>query len=182
MGVHHIAITTRDLANTHRFYSDITGFRLVKVEVAPYAGSKKGGWAKHAFYEISPGRGALLAVWELHDEDLGDRYRTEISTALGLPVWANHIAFDAPLEGVLAEKRDRWLEHGLHVTEVIHDFCRSIYTVDPSGILVEFCHTTRPFTDDEIAGAERLLRDPSPPIDPAPPVTHHRPPRPPVKR
>ncbi|MEE3326324.1 MAG: hypothetical protein VX252_03250, partial [Myxococcota bacterium] len=42
-----------------------------------------------------------------------------------------------------------------------HGWCRSVYTVDPNGIMVEFCVTTKP---DEFAQTEeealRLLRLP----------------------
>ena len=32
MAFHHVAIATRDLAATHRFYTEAMGFRLVHVE------------------------------------------------------------------------------------------------------------------------------------------------------
>ena len=32
MGFHHVAITTRDLAATHAFYTDVMGFELVRVD------------------------------------------------------------------------------------------------------------------------------------------------------
>ena len=41
--------------------------------------------------------------------------------------------------------------------------CISIYATDPNGIMVEFCHTTRPFSDEEVAQAHRYLMDPAPP-------------------
>ena len=34
-------------------------------------------------------------MWDIHD-DMLQEYGTEISTGLGLPPWANHIAFDSP--------------------------------------------------------------------------------------
>ena len=46
--------------------------------------------------------------------------------------------------------------------EIDHDFCISIYIRDPSGNMVEFCHTTRPFTDEELSTAEQVVRDPNP--------------------
>ena len=49
--------------------------------------------------------------------------------------------------------------------EVDHDFCVSIYIRDPSGNMVEFCHTVRDFTDDERARAAQVLVDPSPSFD-----------------
>ena len=65
MGFHHTAFATRDLAATHRFYSEAMGFELAKVVVAPTEGD---GWAKHVFYEISPDN--YIAFWDLHDDSL----------------------------------------------------------------------------------------------------------------
>ena len=48
MGFHHVAIATRDVDATHRFYSEAMGFELVKVEVGPAGES---GFAKHLFYD-----------------------------------------------------------------------------------------------------------------------------------
>ena len=89
MAFHHVAITTKDLDATHRFYTEAMGFELVKVEAAP---TTEPGWARHLFYDT--GNGEMLAVWDIHDDDASPEYRTEISTGLGLPPWANHIAFD----------------------------------------------------------------------------------------
>ncbi len=135
MGFHHVAIATRDLETTHRFYTEAMGFRLVKVVVAP-TGSPKGGWAKHLFYDT--GSQGLFAVWELHDETITPDYGTAISTGLGLPAWVNHIAFDAPDLDALEAYTRRWQEHGIDVVELDHEWCRSIYASDPNGVLVEF--------------------------------------------
>jgi hypothetical protein len=45
--------------------------------------------------------------------------------------------------------------------EIDHGWCRSLYTVDPNGIMVEFCVTTdaEHFVQTE-AEALRLLRQP----------------------
>jgi hypothetical protein len=51
------------------------------------------------------------------------------------------------------------------VLEIDHDFCVSIYIRDPSNNMVEFCHTTRAFTDDERARAMDVLLDSSPSLD-----------------
>jgi hypothetical protein len=48
--------------------------------------------------------------------------------------------------------------------EIDHDWCVSIYTQDPNGILVEFCTLVRDFTTADREDALRLLRDPHPPV------------------
>ena len=41
----------------------------------------------------------------------------------------------------------------------------SIYIRDPNKNMVEFCHTTRAFTDEERARAADVLLDPAPELD-----------------
>ena len=167
MAFHHVALATRDTAATYRFYTELMGFELVKVVVAPTPG-EHGGWAKHFFFATNPAVSRdeqLMAFWELHDDQIGAEYNVNLNKAIGLPAFVNHFAFDAASIDVLNEHRDRWRSHGHTVAEVDHDFCVSIYTTDPNGNLVEFCHTTRPFTDEERQRAMDVLLDPSPALD-----------------
>jgi catechol 2,3-dioxygenase-like lactoylglutathione lyase family enzyme len=160
MGVHHLAFATRDAEANHRFYTEAMGFELIKVEV----GKTEGGWAKHLFYGTGSARDQLIAFWDLHDPSLPERWSPAISKGQGLPVWVNHLAFSAEDRGDLARRRDRWLANGHDVMEIDHDWCVSIYTEDPNGILVEFCTLTRDFTDEDRKRALALLREPNPPI------------------
>ena len=96
-----------------------------------------------------------------------------INKAAGLPGWVNHIAFDAPTREALDRHRVRWQQHGHRVLEVDHGFCTSIYLEDPSGTMVEFCLTTRDFTDDERAAATQLLVDPQPGFEADPTMIVH---------
>ena len=180
MGFHHVALATHDTAATHAFYTDVMGFRLVKVVAAPTPGDQ-GGWAKHFFYSTggdgasSSGDTGMIAFWEIHDPAIGEGYTVDINAVAGLPTWVNHIAFDAPTIDDLHRHRDRWRAHGHHVLEVDHEFCISVYIRDPSGNMVEFCHTTREFTADELVEAEVLLRSPAPALTNDATVTVHAP-------
>lgn len=160
MGVHHMAFGTRDIQATHRFYTEAMGFELLKVEV----GKTDGGWAKHLFYGTGSPRDQLIAFWDLHDPTLPESWSPAISTSQGLPIWVNHLAFSADGTDDLARRRDRWLANGHDVMEIDHDWCVSIYTQDPNGILVEFCTLVRDFTAADRARALELLRDPNPPV------------------
>jgi catechol 2,3-dioxygenase-like lactoylglutathione lyase family enzyme len=164
MGFHHLALATRDIKATHEFYTAAMGFELVKVAVGP---AGKRGFAKHLFYDT--GNGDLIAFWDLHDPDFTEDWSPAIATGLGLPPWTNHVAFSATDRADLDRRRERWLAHGVDVMEVDHGWCSSVYATDPNGILVEFCTTTDPAFADR-AGAERLLADPAPPLDPKPPT------------
>jgi catechol 2,3-dioxygenase-like lactoylglutathione lyase family enzyme len=165
MAFHHIALATRDLAATHRFYTEVMGFKVVKVVVAPTP--EKSGWAKHVFYDT--GNGEMIAFWEIHDAEIeAGPWTGDLSKVIGLPSWVNHVAFDAPTLDVLEARKQHWREHGLTVAEIDHGFCTSIYATDPNEILVEFCCTTRPFSDEELAAASRLVDDAKPNLETLP--------------
>jgi catechol 2,3-dioxygenase-like lactoylglutathione lyase family enzyme len=167
---HHVAIATNDLEATHRFYTEVMGFDLVKTVVSE---TMEGGWARHVFYDTHDG--GLMAFWDLHDESI-PTFDASISRGLGLPGWTNHIAFNAPtLEDLDAAKR-RWLDHGETVVEIDHGWCTSIYIGDPNGIMVEFCTTTvDEFTDADRAEAARLLNASQPELEASPEPVFHEP-------
>jgi catechol 2,3-dioxygenase-like lactoylglutathione lyase family enzyme len=166
MPIHHVALVTDDLAATHRFYTEAMGFTLAKVVIGPT--DTPGGWARHVFYDTGDG---LMAFWELHDDAL-PKVDPAISTGIGLPAWVNHLAFRVGPEG-LEPHLDRWLGFGLEVVELDHEFCVSLYTTDPNGILVEWCSDARPLDATDRAEAESLLFDPAPRLDPLPSVRLH---------
>ncbi len=165
MAYHHIAVATRDLAGTHRFYTESCGFELVKVVANPTPDGQ--GWARHVFYET--GGGEMFAIWDLHTPTIAPDFPTAISTDLGLPDWVNHVAFAAADLDDLLAKRERWVAAGNDVVEIDHGWCTSVYTKDPNGILVEFCVSTRAFTDADKREAKVLLAAELPELDTTPP-------------
>ena len=179
MGYPQVALATNDTAATHRFYTDVMGFELVKV-VAAATPNDGDGFSKHFFYSTGPadepgGDHGMIAFWEIHDGEIGTDFGVDLNASAGLPWWVNHIAFDAPSREALDAHRIRWQQHGQTVLEVDHEFCVSIYIRDPAGNLVEFCHTTRPFTPAERAQALALLNDPTPELDKDYAATVHHP-------
>lgn len=179
MAFHHVALATRDLAATHRFYTEVMGFKVVKVVVAPTP--EESGWAKHVFYDT--GNGEMIAFWDIHDADIeAGSWTGDLSKVIGLPQWVNHVAFDAPTLETLEARKQHWREHGLTVAEIDHGFCTSIYATDPNEILVEFCCTTRPFSDEELAAASRLVDDANPRLEAVPGMRVFKPIEAPVSR
>jgi catechol 2,3-dioxygenase-like lactoylglutathione lyase family enzyme len=164
MAFHHVAVAVRDLAATHRFYTEAMGFQLVKTVVNRT--EHPDGWAKHLFYDTGDG---LIAFWEIHDPSVDTDRDLSLSRSLGLPTFVNHIAFAARDLDDLVAKRDHWRDCGHDVAQVDHGFIVSIYTVDPDGTMVEFAADTRALDDDDRAEAARLLADPDPHAD-APPM------------
>ena len=172
MPYHHIALATRDLEATHRFYTEVMGFRVAKVVAAPTPGGT-GGWARHVFYDC--GGGQYLAFWDIHDDAITD-YTTDLSSGGTLPGWVNHFAWDATDEASFQSHLERWRSAGITVAEVDHGFCRSIYTTDPNGIMVEFCQMTAELGPEDEEKGLALMAAAMPPLETVPPpVTIHRP-------
>jgi catechol 2,3-dioxygenase-like lactoylglutathione lyase family enzyme len=159
MSFHHVAIVTRDLEASHRFYSEALGFELRNVDVIPFG---EAGWARHLFYDT--GDGPMLALWDIHDDALGE-YRTAISTGLGLPNFVNHIAFTAADLDDLDVRKDRLVAHGHDVARIDHGWCVSIYADDPSGNMMEFCTTTRVLDENDRNLAHELLAATAPAVN-----------------
>ena len=170
--IHHLAIASKDFRRAHDFYVDAMGFRLAKVVKRIAPGDR--GWTRHVFYDV--GDGTLFALWDLHLTDLdADAWRAGISSGLGLPVWINHVAFDCGGPEALEEHKARWLDHGLVVSEVHHEFIHSIYTTDPDGTVVEWTYATRALGELDLIEAELLLADDSPATEPDYEAVVHRP-------
>ncbi|MGL4565591.1 MAG: VOC family protein [Halioglobus sp.] len=172
MSYHHLALACSDIAAIHCFYEDMMGFQLVKVEIGPVPG---GGWAKHFFYRME-NDACFIAFWELHDVPGVERFETNLSKAAGLPDHINHISFGVADMAELQQRRQRWLDAGLQVMEIDHNWCHSIYTRDPNDNLVEFCLTTGTFSSEDRERALAALKagdlaHSAPPVS----IQHHRP-------
>jgi catechol 2,3-dioxygenase-like lactoylglutathione lyase family enzyme len=159
--IHHIAIATKDIRAAHHFYSEVMGFQLAKAVKRKAPG---GGWTKHIFYDMGDGR--LFALWDLRGlegESLSpEAWRSGFSVGMGLPNWVNHIAFEATDAEDYSRRRQRWLDHGYHVSDVDHDFIRSAYTIDPDGTMVEWAYRVRPLTEEDRAEAASILANDTP--------------------
>lgn len=155
--LHHIGLVCQDLQATHHFYEEVLGFPLVYAEMT--TSDDKRSWLKHAFYDL--GDGSCIAFFELHNVGEPDELRTDISTGLGLPDWANHIAIRATPTQV-AEVRARLEAADIPVEhEMDHDWCASVYVTDPNGILIELTVDTPGFHADRDE-ALQIINAPAP--------------------
>lgn len=154
--LHHVAYATRDPEATYEFYSKKLGMRLAHTE-----NHRQGdGYFRHFFFDI--GSGEFLAFFEVRDVGEKTDYRTDVSSSAGLPVWVNHLAFRLDTEEELDAMKRRMIDNGIDgLQEIDHGWCRSVYALDPNGIMIEFCVTTKPhdfaMSEEE---ALRLLRLP----------------------
>lgn len=173
MGYHHVALATAKLDATDRFYTEAMGFELVKCITAP---TPEGGWARHVFYrnpDVTEGAPGMIAFWDLHGEY--PAVDGAMSRAVGLPEWVNHLAFHATDPTDLEARRKRWLDLGLEVLDINHGFCRSVYTHDPNGTLVEWCCDLRELDDRDRADARRDLELEHPDLEDPPTDIEHFP-------
>ena len=135
--VHHVAYTTRDVEATYEFYTKKLGMPLLRTE-----NHRQGdGYFRHFFF----GMGSGEAIAFFYVENVGEEadYKTDISTGMGLPPWANHIAFRLDTMEELETMTKQMHEGGIEqIMQIDHGWCTSIYTLDPNGIMVEFCVTT----------------------------------------
>ncbi|HDQ40856.1 MAG TPA: VOC family protein [Desulfonatronum sp.] len=126
-GIHHIALATRDMDQTTRYWRDLLGARLV-------AGLGRPG-ARQYFFEIAPRVMIAFFEWEgvssIPEKDHGMPVKG--------PFGFDHVSFG------ISKKADLWklkqrLEHaGFWVSEAMdHGFIHSIYTFDPNNIAIEF--------------------------------------------
>ena len=150
MGYHHLALACQDIKAIHQFYETVMEFELVKVEIGPVP---EGGWAKHFFYRMEDDS-KFIAFWEMHDVPGMEAMETNLSKAAGVPDQINHISFDVRSMDDLKQRKQNWLDAGLDVLEIDHNWCHSIYTRDPNDNVVEFCISTAGFT---AADRERAL-------------------------
>ena len=156
MAFHHLALATRDLDATHAFYTEAMGFTLVKTVVAPT--DSDGGWAKHVFYDTGATGSSPSGTCTTTPSATSTR---PSPPALGLPMWVNHIAFHADARRARGVASSAGSTPATTCMEVDHGFCVSIYTVDPNGILVEWCADTRPL-DARPTAPRRSPRSPTP--------------------
>ena len=146
-GVNHLALATRDMDSTIRFWRDLIGLRLI-------AGLGKPGYRQY-FFEISPHDMLVFFEWP----DVQPVEEKEHGRPAKGPFVFDHVSLGVNGEDDLWELKDRLAAADIWVSEVInHGFIHSIYSYDPNGIPVEFSHHVRG-TD---VRSEPLMADRSP--------------------
>lgn len=160
-GINHLALVCEDMGRTVDFYEGVLGMPLTKTIELP-------GGGQHFFFDCGGGD-ALAFFWfpnaaphapgiaaPAHRVDRGDA-----SSAHGS---MNHVAFNVPAERI-DEYVARLREKGVDCTEVanhddsefgiaaeVHDgvFVRSIYFMDPDGIMLEFAAWTKQLGPEDV--------------------------------
>jgi glyoxylase I family protein len=146
--LHHNAFVTKDQEATRAFYEDLIGLPLIASwsEADELFGAVR--VYCHTFFGL--GDGSALAFFQFANKEDQDAFDPPLT-----PSPFRHIALKVTSE-LQQEIHDRltkasWNPEGTFVLE--HGYCRSLYTTDPNGLLLEF--TADVANADEIA-AERL--------------------------
>ena len=126
-GINHLAMATRDLDATIRFWRDLLGMRLV-------AGLGRPGY-RHYFFEISDHD--MIAFFEWPDVDKIPE--KDHGVPVKGPLAFDHVSIGVESDEDLWELKDKFEAADIWVSEVIdHGFIHSIYAFDPNNIPIEF--------------------------------------------
>ena len=131
--LHHNAYVTKDQEATRAFYEDLIGLPLIATwsEKDELFGAER--VYCHTFFGL--GDGSALAFFQFANQEDADLFDPELPAS---PF--RHIALkvSAELQDSIANRLDDagWKPEGTFVLE--HGYCRSLYTEDPNGLLVEF--------------------------------------------
>ena len=131
--LHHTAYVTKDQEATRAFYEDVLGFPLLATwsEADELFGAER--VYCHTFFGLADG--SALAFFQFANKADADLFDPPLT-----PSPFRHIAMKVDAEG-RAEMQRRlteanWNPEATHVLE--HGYCRSLYTQDPNGMLLEF--------------------------------------------
>ena len=161
-GVNHLALVCRDMGRTVDFYQGVLGMPLTKTIALP-------GGGQHFFFDCGNGD-SLAFFWFPNAHEAvpgisGPGVRPDQGDLASAHGSMNHVAFDVDpekIDGYVAALR----EAGIDCTDVAnHDdsefgisaemydgvFVRSIYFLDPDGILLELAAWTRVLGPDDVS-------------------------------
>lgn len=160
VGVNHVALVCRDMAETVEFYEDVLEMPLLKALDLPGGGQHFffdcGNEATVAFFWFPNAPEAAPGIASQH----ADVRKNGALTAIGS---MNHLAIT-----IAPEDFDRYVEKlrakGVDVSVINHNdpphdrsielgeytWIRSMYFMDPNGVKMEFAAVTRPYGVDEI--------------------------------
>lgn len=134
-GIHHIAFASKDTQATFDFYHNKLGMNLVRTENH----RQQDGYFRHFFFDM--GNEQMIGFFEVNNVGEKPDYKTDLSESVGLPLWVNHIAFNVESEVRYKEIKQRAKANGVgFLAQVDHDWVKSIYFMDPNGLMLEYTY------------------------------------------
>jgi glyoxylase I family protein len=131
--LHHTAYVVKDLEATRHFYEDVLGFPLVATwcEQEELFGSER--TYCHCFFALADG--SALAFFQFADANDDAEFGPPLPSSPFRHIALNvDTATQAELERRIAAAG--FVEPQTYILE--HGYCRSVYVVDPDGMIVEF--------------------------------------------
>ncbi len=126
-GINHLAMATKDMDATIRFWRDLLGMRLV-------AGLGRKGY-RHYFFEISAVDMIAFFEWQ----DVEPLALKDHGVPVKGPFAFDHVSIGVETRDDMWELKDALDAAGFWVSEIIdHGFIFSLYSFDPNNIAIEF--------------------------------------------
>jgi catechol 2,3-dioxygenase-like lactoylglutathione lyase family enzyme len=163
LGVNHVALVARDMAETVEFYERVLEMPLVKTVAFANGGQHFffdcGGGGMLAFFWFPDAPPAAPGIASMHEDVRKNGAMTAIASM-------NHLAISIPLEK-FDDYAQRLKSRGVSVYVINHDdspagaskavnagvWIRSMYFRDPNGIHMELAALTRAFRPEDVAHA-----------------------------
>lgn len=151
-GLNHLALITDDMDTTTRFWHGVLG--------APLVATVGNNAFRHYFFDV--GNGATVAFFEYQDHVV-ERFAKPAGIPDERAVQFDHLALNLPNEEALLALRQRLLDHGCEVTDVVdHGLMRSVYFTDPNGIALEASWWVNAPTGQAPTSNDSRYSDPNP--------------------
>ena len=162
LGVNHVALVCRDMAETVAFYTGILGMKLTKTIDLPNGRGQHfffdcGGGGSVAFFWFPNAPQAAPGIASMHPDYLTRGSQTAHASM-------NHLAISIPIEK-FDEYAERLRTRGVALRILNHDdganhistvqtdktWIRSMYFTDPNGIHMELAAITRSFDGRDVS-------------------------------
>jgi len=151
-GLNHLALITDDMDTTTRFWHEVLGAPLVAT-----IGNEQ---FRHYFFDV--GHAATVAFFEYRGHQV-NRFAKPAGIPDSRAIQFDHVSLNLPDEAALLALRQRLLDYGCEVSEVIdHGLMRSIYFTDPNGIALEASWWAHDPTGQGLAPDASCYSDPDP--------------------
>jgi catechol 2,3-dioxygenase-like lactoylglutathione lyase family enzyme len=134
-GVHHLAISTKDIRGQIAFFSDVLGAELVALF---WMHGVPGGW--HGFCRLNDHCSVAFVQLPDNAEIEPEIGVTHAGTGAGAsaPGTMQHVAFNVDTVEELVAMRDRIRSRGINVFgRIDHGMCQSIYFAGPENLVLE---------------------------------------------